>query len=197
MKKKLVTGIELTLLILSMLTLAFNIQQAKALEPPTTEWNKTYGGTSNDVAWSAVQTWDGGYALAGYTESFGAGDSDFWLVKTDSSGNIQWNKTYGGTNTDYAHSVVQTWDGGYALAGDTWSLELDDADFWLVKTDSSGNMQWSKTYGGTNYDCVRSVVQTWDGGYALAGYTYSFGAGDSDFWLVKTDSSGNIQWNKT
>jgi parallel beta-helix repeat protein len=161
------------------------------------QWNKTYGGTLYEKASSAVQTSDGGYAVAGYTNSFGAGSYDFWLVKTDSTGAMQWNKTYGGASTDLPSSVVQTSDGGYALAGYTNSFGAGADDFWLVKTDSSGAMQWNKTYGGTSGDNPYSVVQTSDGGYALAGSTNSFGAGNYDFWLVKTDSTGAMQWNKT
>jgi hypothetical protein len=163
------------------------------------QWNKTYGRTGYDWANALVQTTDGGYALAGYTYSFGAGGYDFWLVKTDAAGNIQWNKTYGGTDDEFAESLVQTADGGYALAGYTGSLGTQggDADFWLVKTDASGNMQWNKTYGGTYDDAAYALVQTSDGGYALAGSTLSSGAGGNDFWLVKTDASGNKQWNKT
>jgi hypothetical protein len=161
------------------------------------QWNKTYGGANADTAHSVVQTGDGGYALAGYTNSFGAGNYDFWLVKTDSAGNVLWSKTYGGTNADFALSVVQAGDGGYALAGYTSSYGAGSTDFWLVRTDSSGNVQWNKTYGGISTDYAFSVVQTGDGGYALAGYTNSYGAGYTDFWLVKTDSAGNMQWNKT
>jgi hypothetical protein len=160
------------------------------------QWTRTYGGASgDDIAHSLVQTSDGGYALAGWTESFGAGKSDFWLVKTDSAGNQQWNKTYGGTNYDYAYSMVQTSDGGYAIAG--YAVYEAGLDSWLVKTDSAGNPQWTRTYGGASGDAASSVVQTNDGGYALAGYTASYGAGSWDFWLVKTDSAGNPQWNKT
>jgi parallel beta-helix repeat protein len=162
-----------------------------------TEWNKTYGGISWDEAWALVQTSDGGYALAGETSSFGAGGYDFWLVKTDASGNMEWNKTYGGTNNDWAYALVQTVDGGYALAGQTLSFGAGSWDCWLVKTDASGSMQWNKTYGGTSTDEAYALVQTSDGGYALAGLTYSFGAGDRDFWLVKTDASGNALWNRT
>jgi len=144
-----------------------------------------------------VQTSDGGYALAGYTNSSGAGNYDFWLVKTDSSGNAQWNKTYGGALRDVARVLMQTSDGGYALAGNTYSFGSGDEDSWLVKTDSSGNAQWNKTYGGMYEDNTYSLVQTTDGGYALAGYTASFGAGGQDFWLIETDASGNAQWNQT
>jgi len=161
------------------------------------EWNKTYGKGSSETAYSVVQTGDGGYALAGYTGSFGAGGSDFWLIKTDSLGNWQWNKTYGGSGNDFAYSMVQTIDGGYALAGHTQSQGAGLSDFWLVKTDSLGNAQWSKTYGGASNDIAHSVTRTGDGGYAIAGRTQSFGAGGNDFWLIKTDSLGNTDWSKT
>jgi hypothetical protein len=159
-------------------------------------WDKTWGGTEGDRARSLVVTSDGGYALAGYTYSFGEGDADAWLVKTDASGNMMWNQTYGGTNSDAAVSVVVTSDGGYALAGQTYSFGAGDADFWLVKTDSSGNMMWNQTYGGTNYESAYSLVATSDGGYALAG-SISISDDNVDFGLVKTDASGNMVWQKT
>jgi hypothetical protein len=159
------------------------------------QWNKTYGGTNGDAAYALVQTTEGGYALAGYTGSFGAGNRDFWLVKTDASGTMQWNKTYGGTGDDAASTMVQTVDGGYALAGYTWSFGVNWLpDYWLVKTDSSGNMQWSRNYGGTESDYANALVQTVDGGYALVGDTLSFGAGSYDIWLVKTDIESGLAW---
>jgi hypothetical protein len=162
------------------------------------QWNKTYGGTNNDWARALVQTVDGGYALAGTTYSYGAGLEDVWLVKTDASGNAQWNMTYGGTNYDEAETLVQTSDDGYALAGTTLSYGDGTYDFWLVKTDSAGNAQWNKTYAGTNHEKAYALVQTADGGYALAGDTTpSFPNISYDVWLVKTDSAGNAQWNKT
>ncbi|UCG37343.1 MAG: hypothetical protein JSV64_03465 [Candidatus Bathyarchaeota archaeon] len=169
----------------------------KANGSGTQEWRRRYGGAGIDAARSVVETSDGGYTLAGFTDSFGAGDRDIWLVKTDASGNHQWNKTYGGSLADGAFSIVKTDDGGYALAGYTYSFGAGEEDVWLVKTDASGNHQWNKTYGGAGLDGAWSVVETSDGGYALAGYTESFGVGDRDFWLVKTDASGNHQWNKT
>jgi len=160
------------------------------------QWNKTYGGASIDNAYSVVQAGDGGYVLAGRTYSFGAGLSDFWLVKTDSSGNMLWNRTYGGTKDDWGFQVIQSNDGGYAIVGYTNSFSAS-YDSWLVKTDSAGNMQWNKTYGGANSDYTYSVVQSSDGGYAIGGHTNSFGAGNYDFWLVKIDSTGSLQWSKT
>jgi len=159
----------------------------KTDESGNIEWNQTYGGADFDRAYSLVKTSDGGYALTGKTLSFGAGEYDVWLVKTDGSGNMEWSRTYGGAGNDYAFSLVETSDGGFAFAGGNR----------LVKTDGSGNMEWNQTYGGTGNDAIRSLVETSDGGFALAGYTRSFGAGNYDFWLVKTDGSGNIMWNKT
>jgi hypothetical protein len=161
------------------------------------EWNVTFGGTDWDLADSVQQTLDGGYILTGGTRSYGAGSTDFWLVKTDPSGNHEWNKTFGGTSYEWAFSVQQTSDGGYILAGYMYSYGAADYDFWLVKTDPSGNHEWNKTFGGTSGDRAFSVQQTSDGGYILAGDTKSYGAGYSDFWLVKTDPSGNHEWNKT
>jgi len=161
------------------------------------QWAKTYGGASWEYASSAQQTSDGGYIVAGYTNSFGAGNSDFFLIKVNSSGNIIWVKTYGGINDDYASSVQQTLDGGYIVAGSTTSFGAGDRDFLLIKTDANGNIIWAKTYGGTDWDRGSSVQQTSDGGYILAGLTWSFGASGGDIFLVKTDANGNVQWAKT
>jgi hypothetical protein len=146
----------------------------------STMWSQTYGGADWDSVESVIQTSDGGYALAGMTRSFGSGGYDFWLVKTDSLGNVEWNKTYG---VGKASSMVQTSDGGYALAGPP-----------LVKTDSEGNMQWNQTYG-EYWSGTTSVIQTSDNGYALAGtgiIVILDAPSDSDAWLIKTDSEGII-----
>jgi predicted secreted protein len=161
------------------------------------QWNKTYGGTGADLGINVAQTSDGGYAVAGYTSSFGAGGIDFWLIKTDAAGNMQWNRTYGGPGSDYCFNVVQTSDGGYAVAGPTNSFGAGNYDIWLVKTDAAGNMQWNKTHGGSGMEWMDQMIPTVVGGYAIAGFTNSFGAGSSDVWLVKTDALGNMEWNKT
>lgn len=165
------------------------------------QWNRTYGGTSDDTAWDLVQTSDGGYALAGYTSSFGAGSRDFWLVKTDVDGNVQWNQTYGGRNPDDAYALVQTSDGGYTMVGISYSLRNDSgSELWLVKADSSGAMQWNRTYGGTNVigGMGQALVQTNDGGYAILGITTSATPPvGSVFWLIETDADGDAQWNRT
>jgi len=164
---------------------------------PTPLWNRTFGGVQEDYAYSMVQTPDNGFALAGATYSFGAGGADFWLVKTDSLGSVQWNKIYGGTANDEAHSITRTSDGGYAILGTTDSFGAGGSDFWLVKTNSSGKMLWNKTYGGSSTDDAWSIKEVPGGNLVLAGWTASFGAGSGDFWLIKTDPNGNMLWNKT
>jgi predicted secreted protein len=159
----------------------------------TEAWNKTFGGTDYDWAKSVQQTKDDYFILAGGTESYGDGRQDVWLLKTDSNGNEQWNKTFGRGGFESSMSVQQTEDGGYILAGDTTSYGSGSNDFWLLKIDCNGTEQWNQTFGGTDTDFAFSVQQTVDGGYILAGYTgwipegfkYSYGTGDSDFWLIK------------
>jgi uncharacterized delta-60 repeat protein len=160
-------------------------------------WTKTIGGSFDDFALSITQSSDGGYVVAGETYSFGAGFRDFYLVKLDSSGNVVWTKTIGGSDNDVANSIIQSSDGGYVVAGYTESFGSGSADFYVVKLDSSGNVQWTKTIGGSLTDVASSIIQSSDGGYVVAGYTQSFGAGGSDMYVVKLDSSGNVQWTKT
>jgi len=161
------------------------------------EWNKTYGGPLEDSGYDMVQTKDGGYAIGGYTYSFGAGMNDFWLVKTNSTGDLHWSKSYGGVGSELGAVVIQTSDGGYAIVGNTNSSGAGGFDVWVVKTNSIGDMMWNKTYGGSGNDYGNTMVQTTDGGYALAGRTAAFGASNTDFLLIKTDLTGNMQWNKT
>ena len=125
--------------------------------------------------------------MAGSSETWGL---DFWLTKTDSSGNQQWAKRYGGENNEVAHCIIQTNDAGYVLTGYTNSFGAGQYDFWLVKTDSTGDVIWIKTYGTADYEEARSVIATPDGGYVVGGYTYPSGGGD--FWIVKTDAFGDV-----
>jgi hypothetical protein len=160
-------------------------------------WNKAFGGTGNDYGYGLVQAGDGGYTIVGYTNSFGAGGNDGWLIKTDATGNMQWNKTYGGTPGEQAYSVILTMDGGYVVTGLTSSFGAVGYDAWLFKTDAAGTLQWNKIYGGSGSEWGLHIAQTTEGGYVVSGITTTFGAGVRDAWLFKTDASGNMMWNKT
>jgi hypothetical protein len=153
-------------------------------------WSKTFGGAANEDGWGIKATADGGFILTGYTKSFGAGEDDLFLIKTDANGNQQWCRAYGNTNTDLGYSVELASDGGFIIGGITLAPGKTTADVYLVKTDANGNPQWSRTYGGDEDDGCQSIVATKDGGYFISGYTTTFGAGDWDFYLIKTDNQG-------
>ena len=151
-----------------------------------TLWTKRFdGGVLQDAVSSAQQTSDGGYIITGITNSFGAGEADVWLIKTDAYGDTLWTKTFGGIESDGAFSVQQTTDGGYIIAGWTISYAVGNYDVWLIKTNAYGDTLWTKNFGGINEDRAYSVQQTADGGYIVAGWTSSFGAGSFDVWLIK------------
>ena len=154
------------------------------------QWRQTYIGNSFK---SFQQTTDGGYIITGF--SFGNGDWDVSLIKTDSNGIEQWNQTYFGSGYDRGHSVHQTNDGGYIVTGNVGPL--NNWDIFLLKTDGNGDSLWTKTFGGSGSDEGNSVHQTNDGGYIICGQTESFGNVNSDVYLIKTDDSGNTQWEKT
>ncbi len=160
------------------------------------EWNRTYGQKLNDGAVCAVQSLDGCNVLAGYTDTLFNGD-DAWLIKIDQEGNLLWNKTYGGTGIDLVSSIIRTDDGGFALAGFTESFGIGYHNAWFVRVDSDGNMLWNRTYGGSKFDEVRSILQVNDDGYILAGRTGSYSSSMQNFWLIKTNSAGDLLWNRT
>jgi len=161
----------------------------------TIQWQKTYGGINQDDGAGIEQTSDGGYVVVGDTQSFGAGTNDAWILKLDQNGDVQWQKTIGGSGADYAFSVKQTPDDGYIISALTFSFP--SYDFWIIRLDSSGNVVWQKLYGGPNDDLVYSVNLTSDGGFIVSGATDSFGTGLYDIWVLKLDSSGTVQWQKT
>lgn len=160
-------------------------------------WDKKIGGGNSEYGHCIRQTMDGGYIVVGYTSSFGAGQEDVYLVKLDGSGNPVWSQTFGGVNDDRGNSVRQTTDGGYIIAGNTKSSGAGQSDVYLIKTDSGGNPVWSQTFGGGNDDEGKSVRQTSDTGFIIAGTTNSYGSGNSDIYLIKTDSTGTKLWDDT
>lgn len=192
-------------------------------------WSKTIGGSSVDDAWSVTETSDSGYVIAGETYS-NDGDvngnhdathqtPDYWIVKLNASGATVWTKTLGGTGYDQAFSVIQATDGGYAVVGQSYSVDGDvhgnhgEADFWVAKLNSGGDIEWTKTLGGSGSEVASSIIQASDGNYIVAGYTYSattqtdsgYAAngdvlanhGVSDYWIVKLDPKGGTVWTKT
>jgi len=162
-----------------------------------TLWTGTYGGAYEDLGRCVRQTSDGGYIIVGFTTSFGAGNRDVYLIKTNEYGIALWTKTFGGLYEERGYWVQQTSDDGYIIVGQTRSFGAGGGDVYLIKTDSMGNTIWTKTFGGPGYDFCRSVQQTPDGGYILAGQTGSFGAGDWDMYLIKTDANGDSLWTRT
>jgi len=163
------------------------------------EWGFLGGGSGDDGGYSVQQTTDGGYIIAGYTDSFGVGFYDVYLVKTDSNGEREWQKTFGGPEDDGCMFVQQTSDGGYIIVGYSCSFSEGDYDVYLVKTDSNGNEEWSKTFGDTGDDFGHSVQETYDGGFVIVGDSNSFNGGDYyyDVYLIKTDSIGEEEWSET
>jgi hypothetical protein len=201
-----------TVFILSIFILSFINANAQA---PGIEWQKCLGGSALDEANSIFQTQDGGYIMAGNSNSNDGdvsgnhGFDDYWIVKLDALGNINWQKSLGGSGYDRATSIIQTQDGDYIVAGYTHSNDGDVsgnngiADSWIVKLDSLGNIIWQKSLGGSNWDATSSIIQTQDGGYIFAGASGSIDGdvsgnhGGRDYWIVKLDALGGISWQKS
>ena len=167
----------------------------KADKNGTLQWNYTYGGSGNQMAYSMVLTPNGEYVIAGTSNTNGA--SSPMLLKVDANGVEKWMKVYNSTDDSYGQSLVATPDGGYAIAGYAYLDTTYTADVYLIKTDANGTMQWNQTYGGTSYDYGYSIVTTPEGGYAIGGYTESLTSYSYDFLLVKVSSNGTLQWTKT
>ena len=185
------------------------------------EWQKTFGGANDDIARAIIETSDKGYAIIGYTNSIDGditdktvAENDFWVLKLDPNGNIEWQKTYGGSGDDQGRAIIQTSDGGYAITGPSKSADGDGSnnegqhDHWIVKLDAQGNIQWEKSHGFSGHDHSRSILQTNDGGYFIGGYldvTASGGLGNEtvttkhgvgEFWAQKLDATGNLEWRR-
>jgi len=160
-------------------------------------WEEFYGGSQDDIAYSLAQTVDSGYVITGYTSSQGPGPYNLWLLKTDSTGTVEWDKVLGGPEGEVGREVRQTTDGGYIITGYTSTWGAGSSDLWLVRTDDAGTVIWDSYFGGTQWDEGQSVVETWDGGFAVTGYTDTDGpvtAIGYDLWILKTDSAGIEEW---
>jgi len=187
------------------------------------DWVKTFGGSSEDNILSVAEATDGSYVLAGYTQSIDgditdktATDTDFWVLKLSTEGQVIWSKTYGGSGDDRAEKIINTNDGGYAIVGYNRSTDQDVTvneglqDYWVVKIDASGTIQWQKSFGFAGIDRAFSVIQTQDGGYFVTGFldvTASEGQGNDnktttakhgvgEFWGIKLDASGETEWRR-
>lgn len=159
-------------------------------------WTANFGGSSNESGQAAIQLSDGDIVMIGSTYSYGAGDHDIYLIKTDSTGIVQWSQTFGGTGTEYGYDLVETSDGGLILVGSTTSSGAGGRDVYLIKTDSGGVETWSQTYGGSSNDEAFSVREIYDKGFVICGTTASYGT-NGDIYLIRTDSLGDTTWTKT
>lgn len=160
-------------------------------------WEKTYGGSGDDVANWIVESGDGGFVAAGWTTSLGARGEDLYVWKIDGDGNKVWEKLYGGNEGDWASCIVRSGDGGFVIGGGTHSFGAGSEDIYLLKIDGDGNKIWEKTYGGDDYDKTERVIQSLDGGFIITGVTNSSTTGDLDAYLLKIDADGNKVWEKT
>lgn len=164
-----------------------------------TNWTRTYGGTNYEIAHAVEQIWDGGYAICGTTESYGefVASGYLYLIRTDANGNRIWTNTFGGAGSDYGWGMDVCSDKTFILVGETTSFGAGGRDVYLVKVNTNGALIWQKTFGGTGNEAGYSVRQTPDGGFIISGITTSYGAGDRDIYLIKTDAAGNAQWTRT
>jgi hypothetical protein len=175
---------------------ATDIYLVKTDSNADTLWTRTIGGTGYDMGYSVEQTSDGGYIVAGVTTSFGAGRRDVYLVKTGANGDTSWAETYGGRNDDSGSLVRQTMDGEYVIVGTTYSFGSGGADVYFLRVAANGDTVWTKTYGGTDSEAGWWFQKTSDGGYIIVGQTMSFGSGDKDVYLIKTDQDGEPLWTR-
>ncbi len=160
-------------------------------------WSKTYGGAQIQAGLAVVPTIDKGFAFLGYTTSFGNGGYDVYLVKTDSIGNLEWQKTYGGPDWDFGYSLKQTHDGGFIICGQTYSYGAGNGDVYLIRTTALGDTLWTHTYGGSGYDTGNSILLQGDSLYTIAGATTSFGKGDTNIYFLQVDTNGLLKNTRT
>mgnify|MGYP000701744144 CR=1 FL=1 len=182
-------NVSITILLLS-LFISLNAQK-------DTAYIYTFGGENDEQGRDIELTLDSGFIMVGSTSSFGAGNSDIYMVKVDSNINYQWSAAIGHEFTEFGHAVKQTADSGYIVCGYTNSIGAGNYDAYLVRTDKNGKLLWEKTFGGFDWDFAYDLEITADGGFLLVGETHSLGAGNADAYLIKTDKDGNLLWEKT
>lgn len=159
-----------------------------------TLWTKHYGGAFNDEAWSVINTSDGGFAILGSTFSYGKNSgsySDVYLLKTKSNGDTLWTRHYGGSYNDFGSEIVETSDQGFIIAASSASFGKGMSDVWLIKTNQSGDTTWTKTFGTASEDQGR-FVRPYNGGYVVGGMSYGTGTGNSDGYIIFTNSTGSL-----
>ena len=179
------------------------------------EWRSYYGGTNNDRAHAVIEADDGSYVMAGFSESDDydisntKGSYDFWVIKLSNTGELLWERSFGGSGIEIAYDISKTDDGGYVVTGNTFSTDKDvsmnhgESDVWLIKIDDDGNLLWEKTYGGERFDAAQGVSTTYNGGFIITGNSKSIegdteeNMGENDIWLIKTDPQGNMVWQGT
>ncbi|WP_298419458.1 hypothetical protein [uncultured Kordia sp.] len=178
-------------------------------------WSRYFGGTNNDRSYSSLETDDNNFIIAGSSESddfdvtSSQGSYDFWVVKLSNTGDLIWQKSYGGSGIDIGYDIVKTTDGNYVVAGDTRSSDGDitnlkgSSDFWVIKiSDTDGSLLWERTYGGTDFESARAITRIQDGGFAIVGSAKSNNTdvssnhGQNDFWVIKISENGNLTWEK-
>ncbi|MHA1979247.1 MAG: hypothetical protein ACW98I_20260 [Candidatus Hodarchaeales archaeon] len=177
---------------------AMGIPQATNQEESyfSVDWETTFGGNANEVVRTVIKTDDNGYIAAGRTESSGAGDSDAFIVKLDASGNLLWNKTFGGVDFEAIREISDTTDGNFILTGETGSFGAGEKDLWLLKIDTDGNLLWNKTFGLADADWGTALVRSGDNIFVTGFYHPILGA-TGELLLLKIDQDGNFLWNKT
>ncbi|MFX1576637.1 MAG: hypothetical protein ACFFCF_05650 [Promethearchaeota archaeon] len=158
---------------------------------------KIHGGLGNDSAQEIIECQDGGFALIGYTTSYGAGKADLWLLRTNSTGHHLWNKTFGTAEDEYGTALIRYQNNDYAIIGYGSGDNGNKQDVWVLRTDSMGNVLWNRTFGGSETDTGWSIILNAAGQLVITGTTESFGAGDKDIWLLCLDGFGNHLWNQT
>lgn len=181
----------------------------------TMQWSRYFGGTNNDRSYASTQAADGGFILTGFSESTDfdistpRGSYDFWVIKITATGDLAWERSFGGSEIEESYDIVLTADNNYRIAGQTYSTDKDitnphgNSDFWTIEIDDNGNLIREKTYGGPDFDVARSISVTHDNGFLIAGNTKSTSAdvdenfGENDIWLIKTDASGTLLWEQS